>query len=143
MVKRKRLLNEKAVFMIPKYDYEEGTFRSKKPDAPEICSDKLRAALTRKRIKYATGYNACSSCGITEDFYVTAVDMDTKWESALRSARVKADFASIEDDDTIYDIRDKKYVIHCSICKKAGHTKTTCKLNTKKYKCVGIQCSLN
>ena len=137
------MANEKAVFMVAKYEYEEGTFRTNKNNAPEICNNKLRAALLRKGIPYVTGNRACSCCGITDCFYVTGVDMNSEWESALRSARVNADFASIEDENTIYDISDKKYVIHCSICRKAGHTKRTCKVNEVKYKSVGVQCSFN
>ena len=129
----------KAVFMVAKYDYEHGTYRN---DDPEACRDRLRAALTKHRIPYVCGYNACSSCGITDCFWLTGVDEDAKWEKALKSARVNASYSEEQDGDRIYDISDKKVVIRCSICRKPGHTKTTCKLNPAKYRCIAIQCKI-
>ena len=129
----------KAIFMVAKYDYEDGAYRK---DDPEACSRRLREALTNRGISYATGYNACSSCGITEAFIVTAVEEDTEWEIAFRKARIIASYTEDSADDRVYDIRDNIIVKKCSVCKKPGHTKTTCKLNEKKYRSIGVQTHL-
>lgn len=126
----------KAVFMIAKYDYEDGTYRN---DDPEACYNRLRAALIKHQIPCVYGSDASSSCGITDCFWLIGVDEDSKWENALKSARVVASYTEQEDGDNIYDISDKKIVMHCSICGIAGHTKTTCKLNPKKYNSIAIQ----
>ena len=101
-------------------------------DDDKFLNTKLRTHLEENGIDYRTGYSACSSCGIVDEWWCTSIDTND-FKRAMR--RFPLDICSGEqedpDDDSEYywDCSRKQY--RCSVCNGLGHNKRTCKMVNK------------